>query len=605
MKEKPFQILLYKGLKKFKHRTAVEYGNRLITYGELDRRSDVIANWMMKNDIKEETFIGILANDRIVVILSIIAILKAKSVFVPLDTSNPPDRLGEMIEITKLRLIFTDKESGMKYSTGSSIKEKNIKLVIIEDLPRLTDEIEPNFRKRLTANCSPEDKIYIFFTSGTTGEPKAVVGKNRSLLHYIQWEVNTFNLDKNFRINQFAPIGFDAFLKEVFVTFFAGGTLCIPENLEVILTPEELAEWMGKKRINLLHCVPAIFRLLNPNKLTGSHFPHLMYILLSGEEIYPSDLKDWYGTFAERIQIVNLYGTTETTILNSYYLIQKSDTNRERIPIGSPIKGTRIIILDENMKACKKGVVGEIYIQTRYRTFGYYNSPALNMERFIPNPFTNNPGEIMFKTGDSGRFLFDGTIEYLGRKDRQVKIRGMRVELGEIECILLKHPLVKEVVVVKEKVSNNNKLLSAYVVGNGENETGQETFLSTLKDYLLGKLPNYMVPTHIIKIERIPRKHNRKVDYEALTSLYKDKNIFPRNDIEKKLLEIWKIILKVENLGVRNSFFEVGGNSLNVMSLISKVHQEFNYRIPIAQIFYRPTIEEQAAIIKEGDFKEE
>jgi amino acid adenylation domain-containing protein/thioester reductase-like protein len=599
MKYEIFQDKLNDCFKKFKDRTAIEFGRKCITYSRLEKRTGDIAHWLIMKGFKKETFIGIMAEDRMELTAAIIAVLKAGCVFVPLDTANPDNRLAAMIDMTNIDTILVDRINYSRRVTKQFVNEKNINWIVLEDLT--AGEGDPAGANKPAVQYTPEDKIYIYFTSGTTGTPNAVIGKNIALLHFCQWEVETFNIDESYRISQFAAPGFDALLKEVFVSLFAGGTLCIPENLRLIMNPEDLTDWLAAGRINLFHCIPGLFRLIDPVRLTRHHPLSLTDVFFSGETIYPRDLRDWFAAFDESIRFVNLYGATETTILKSYYPIKKSDVNLERIPIGKPIKGARMIVLDEDMNVCNAGVVGEIYIRTRYRTFGYYNSLELTRERFLPNPFTADPDDLIFKTGDLGRFLIDGNIELIGRKDRQVKIRGIRVELEEIESILMKHPLVKEAVVLKEKLSEYNEVLSAYVTGSGENEPDEETFVPILKDWLPHRLPDYIVPGLIVKIDEMPRRPNGKVDYEALISSGKYKRIEyipPGNAIEQKLVEIWAGILKIEKLGVTNDFFEAGGSSLNVMSLIARIHQEFDVRLTIVEIFNNATIKTQAHLIK-------
>jgi acyl carrier protein len=289
-------------------------------------------------------------------------------------------------------------------------------------------------------------------------------------------------------------------------------------------------------------------------------------------------------------------------MIKTYYYIQPSDLNRKRIPIGKPIKGTRVIILDKNMNLCNKEIVGELYIRTPYRTFGYYNDSGLNNERFIPNPFNTNPEDIIYKTGDLARTLPDGNIDLLGRIDRQVKIRGIRIQLEEIESVLLQHPLVKEAVVIKDEFPNDrdHEMLCAFITGKEKN-TGEEKILTSgLMEYLAEKLPPYMIPACILRIEDLPKKPNGKVDYGELVTIAKNRNVEyipPGNDVEKKLWNIWAQVLNVKELGVTNSFFELGGNSLNAVSLISKIHREFHIKISLPEIFKYPTIKEQGEII--------
>ena len=354
MTKKVLQERLSESLKEFKNNTAIEYGNRHITYVELERRANYITYWLINRGFKKETFIGILINDRVEFIVTMIGVLNAGCVFVPLDSAYPKDRVEVMIKSTDVRFVIVDKVNFNQFGVNGNQFEINdkqcVEFILLDDLFLSGN---PWWSTHLPAvEYCTEDKIYIYFTSGSTGKPLAIVGKNKSLVHYAQWEMERFNIDQGFRISQFSTVGFDAFLKEVFVTLFSGGTLCIPEDLKIILYSEELLNWLEQYSINLLHCVPSVFRILNSDRLNRNNLRGLKYVLLSGESIYPAELKKWYDIFDEKIQIVNLYGLTETTILKTCYFIKKRDLNKKRIPIGKPIKGARIIILDKDMNIC-------------------------------------------------------------------------------------------------------------------------------------------------------------------------------------------------------------------------------------------------------------
>ncbi|MCP4147375.1 MAG: amino acid adenylation domain-containing protein, partial [bacterium] len=431
MKTKILQHKLDESFKEFVDNTAVEYGNQLIKYSELDEKVNHIVNWINREGIERESFIGIMAEDKLAFIYTLLALVKTGNVFVPLDTANPGDRFKKMVEISNTKTIFSDRDNH-SLARDYFNRREDVRIVVIEEI---IEEAGISDESASPVQYLPEDPIYIYFTSGSTGEPKAVLGKNASLLHYCRWEIDTLNVEHSFRISQFANTGFDAFLKEAFIAFLSGATLCIPVDIKEILNAEDLTRWVEESRINLLHCVPGVFSLLNSGASDENSFSELKYIGLSGEPTYPSELKNWYDKMGERIQLINLYGTTETTILKSYYFITKADTERKRIPIGKPIKGCRMIVLDEKMNVCNKGIVGEIYIRSNYNTLGYYEAPQLNEKKFVRNPFSDNPDDLIFKTGDLGRILLDENIELLGRVDRQVKIRGIRIELEEIENI--------------------------------------------------------------------------------------------------------------------------------------------------------------------------
>ncbi len=471
-----FQDRLFSGFAGAADRQAVIYGEKIFTYSELAKKCRDIAEMIFVNGIKSGSFIGIYLEDRVDLICAILGILKTGCVFVPLDCSYPSQRVRKMIGLVDLEYIISDDLSYRKLAGGDSAISGKLKPLFIGAHDFVTesekDGASPAIEGRV--DYSLEDKIYVYFTSGTDGTPKAIVGKNKSLLHFINWEIETFKLDGGLRISQLTTPGFDAFLRDIFVPLCSGGSVCIPEN-DLIMTGDSIIDWIDKNKVELIHCVPSVFRLFNTQKRSGYELGNLKYILLSGERINPGELKNWYKIFAGRIQLVNLYGPTETTMIKTFYFIREADIVRERIPIGKPLKGARVLILDRNLKVCKQYVTGEIYIRTPFMTTGYYNDERLNREHFIPNPFNNDKNDLFFRTGDLGRVLADGNIDFLGRKDRRVKIRGVRVELDEVEQTILKHSLVNQAVVIDKEGDDFEKFLCAYIVlkRNGVAERGE------------------------------------------------------------------------------------------------------------------------------------
>jgi amino acid adenylation domain-containing protein len=602
MNDKVLQKTLYESLSQFKDNIAIEYGNQVMTYEEVDRRSDYIANWILHKGIPRETFIGVLVDDRRDFILVMLGIIKAGCVFLPLDPVNPPGRLEEMIKSTRTQWIIIDNEN-MKRLPGIDNQGKQAPGLINVD--ELLPQQPSSWLTHLPGiQYSPGDKIYIYFTSGSTGTPKAIVGKNKSLRHFINWEIKTFGINGEFRFSQLTTPGFDAFLRDVLTPLCSGGRMCIPKDKDKLMDAQELVNWLDSSDIHLIHCVPSVFRLFNSTNLTPAYFKNLKFILLSGEPIYPSDLIRWYEIFGERIRLVNLWGTTETTLAKTCYFIQKSDVKRERIPVGKPIKGAMVIVLDKNMNICDEQVVGDLYIRTPFRTHGYLNDSSWNSKHFIPNPFNDDPNDLLHITGDLGLILADGNIDVLGRRDRQIKIRGIRIEPEEIETRLQQYPLIREAVVTKISVTPNNEFLCAYVTERKDKQKETDKLsITAVKDYLAQKLPTYMIPTSIIEMQEIPRKPNGKIDFHRLPQpLEGKKNIYipPRNDLEKKLSKLWSQILGMEKVGVTDHFFDLGGNSLNIMTLINKIHKEFDVRLTLAEIFNNATIETQARIIREA-----
>jgi amino acid adenylation domain-containing protein len=612
------QSKLNRSFKEFPDRVAIEKGEQTVTYSELNRKAGKITQTIIEKGIPRATCIGILLENREELIAVMVGILEAGSVFVPLDASYPRQRLDAMIRAAGIRLMVTDSVNDGKWDESV----ESIHLHRLYSSSAAAPKISP---AKLSNDW--EDCIYIYFTSGTTGTPRAMMGKNGSLLHFINWEISTFGINEGNRFSQFIAPVFDAFLRDVLVPLLSGGVICIPQPNEIMLQSSSLTRWVERSRIHLIHCVPSLFRLLIPGEhrehrdytekeaVLKLKFKELKYILLSGERINPRDLSGWYEIFKERIQLVNLWGTSETTLAKTYYLIQPADIYRERIPVGKPLPGARVVVLDENLEICDPLVKGQLYIKTPFRTLGYHNEPALNRERFIPDPFTHDTRILLHKTGDQGRMLADGTIDVAGRDDRQVKIHGVRVELEEIESVLGRHERVKEVVVLKRKISDTDELLCAYITENKSFYGGSRGAVFSKRAplavgdkteeyrlFLSERLPSYMVPGKLIILEKMPRKPNGKVDDDALPDPLAAAPVFqtPRDAVEKKLLELWSDILKrgKEQISVTHSFFELGGNSLHIMTLIARLHREFDVRVTLGEIFTNPTLRGQANIIR-------
>jgi tyrocidine synthetase-3 len=562
-------------LDRFKDRTAAEYGSRMVTAAVLDRRSAAVARTLRLKGVGNGDFVGVLTEDRLALIAAMIGIMGAGAAVVPLDSSLPQKRLTDMAETIDLTMVISDEclSAGDCADSGEA-----------GDLWR-----QP---------YDPADRLYVYFTSGTSGRPKAVVGKNESVVHFICWEIETFNIQQGCRVSQLTNPGFDAFLRDVFVPLCAGGVICIPPTADVLRHPLELVNWLDRCRINLVHCVPSLFRLINDESLTPAHFSRLHYVLLSGERVEAHDLVRWYDRFGKRVRLVNLYGPSETTMIKTLHLIRPGDIGRARVPIGRPMKGAGVLILDGDLNICDRLVSGDIYIGTPYRTYGYFRETELNRQRFIVNPFSADPRDLLFKTGDRGRWLSDWSLDFLGRDDRQVKIHGVRVELAEIETSLATFPSVKEAA-----VRSRDSSLCAYVTLNQDSRQTDGVWAERLREFLAERLPSYMVPTHIVPLSQIPRLPSGKVDYRRLPEpLPPDSStvVPPENERERQLLQIWRDLLGVEDISTGRGFFAAGGNSLTMMSLISRIHREFDVRLSLSEIFKNQTIRGQANLIRQA-----
>ncbi|MCU0286117.1 MAG: amino acid adenylation domain-containing protein, partial [Acidobacteria bacterium] len=593
----PVQSHLANVFQEHKKNTAISYGTLNVTYAVLEQKAACISQWLAHQGIQPGSFTGIYIENKIDIIAAIIGIVQRGSIFVPLGTALPAKRIDHMIRLTHLQAIITDTIHETILREMIEKDDKKPVCVISDSFYQTHGAVE---NKYLEIAYEPGDKLYVYFTSGSTGTPTAVLGRNKSLVQFIQWEIETFAVTETGRVGQLTTVGFDPFLRDIFVPLLAGAAICIPVQKNILLDGGGLVDWLDKSQITLVHCVPSLFRIiLDSEKLNPSLFPHLKYILLHGEPVRPNELVGWYSIFGNRIQLGNYYGPTETTLATTFHFINFSDVQAGRIPVGLPIRGSRTIILNKNLQPCDRGIMGEIYIRTAYSTYGYLNNPELNAQRFIKNPFSTVPGDLIYRTGDLGRELENGAIEVLGRIDRQVKIRGVRIELENIENCLLKHPDIERAAVLSRKNNAGENFLCAYIVFKKQENTSMPA-TSELRAYLAQDLPDYMIPSYFVPLEKIPLNPNGKIDIRALPMpmprTAKDGHeanyIAPRNAGEEKLAALWAEVLNIEkeSIGIEANFFELGGHSLKVMALTAKIHREFNIQVPVDAIFKTPNI---------------
>ncbi|HEX8149205.1 MAG TPA: amino acid adenylation domain-containing protein [Pyrinomonadaceae bacterium] len=583
-------------------RVAVERGDLALTYAELEGRANGLANFLLAGGAGKGTVVAVLTPDVLTIITALVGTLKAGCVFVPLDPDIPGQRLGAMAAEVSPSWFVTHPSLA---PLAAGLAGGGADLLFMEGAEatappegaggRAAEEFAARFDPaRPAVSYEPDDVAYVYFTSGSTGRPKGIAGRLKGIDHFINWEVKTFGLGEGTRVSQLTSPSFDAFLRDIFTPLRAGGTVCVPESRDMIPDAARLVAWLDGSRVNLVHCVPSLFRAVVNQPLRPEHFPALRYVLTSGEPLLPADVRRWYEVFGERVQLVNLYGPTETTMTKFFHLVTPSDAGRRSIPIGKPMEGARALVLDARGRACLPGAVGEIYIRTPYRTHGYYNQPELTREVFVPNPFSDNPADLIYKTGDLGRVDEDGNFEFIGRKDQQVKVRGVRIELKEVEDALRRHDSVADVAVIDRDDPDGTKYLCAYVVTGGAAD-GPE-----LKEFLSHHLPSYMVPTTFVRMDELPRTISGKVDRKALPTPGEQRGaahqyVAPRTPLEEVLAGIWSSVIGIETVGVNDNFFDLGGHSLLATQLLARVNRALGVELPLRSLFEAPTVAGQAA----------
>jgi amino acid adenylation domain-containing protein len=604
MADEPIHLMFQQAAERFGDRPAVRWADRSVTYRELENRSNELAEDLLEAGATPGSPVAILATRTVDVIAAIIATLKAGCAFVPLDVSFPSATLPAILEELQpsFWLVDADQLASMDLS---SLRLKARFLPLPEEWPAESATGQGRSRRESIA-WDPNGHCYVYFTSGSTGRPKAIGGRLKAIGHFIQWEIENFGVAEGSRVSQLTSPAFDAFLRDAFTPLIAGGTVCAPASRDVLLDGARLAEWIDREGLNLLHCTPSLFRSLLAQDLHPGLFQALRFVLLAGEPLLPSDVSRWHETFGDRIRLVNLYGPSETTMVKFFYPVQPEDANASSIPIGKPMPGARAILVDEAGKPCPAGKVGEIYIRTPYRSLGYLNRPDLTNEVFVPNPFSDRPEDIVYKTGDLGRMRQDGNFEFIGRRDQQVKVRGVRVEIAPIEDRLRLHEAVAEAAVVDQTDTLGNRFLCAYIVLRREIPT------SDLAGFLRESLPEPMVPSVFMTLESLPRTLSGKVDRRNLPKpnrVQTREYAPPRSPVEEVLCDIYSEVLGNPRIGAHDHFFELGGHSLLATLLLSRIRSAFEVELTLRQILQTPTVEGLALAVtrlqlEQGDVDE-
>jgi amino acid adenylation domain-containing protein len=583
---------------------AINRGDRRISYAELEAESNRLANFLREGGVTTGTMVATFSEHPIHIITAILGVLKAGAVFVPLDPTFPAERLRVMSDQVEPQWYVSERKhleqlGQLTKATSSSAR------VICLDGPATTalPGLELNYNEYQETNApgvpsDPEAPCSIYFTSGSTGKPKAILGRLKGIDHFMRWEIAAVNAGPGTRVSQLASPSFDGFLKDAFVPLCSGGVVCAPESRNIVLDAGRLGDWLDVEQIEVLHCVPSLFRALLNEKLDSRYFASMKCVVLTGEPLYPADVKRWLAVFGDRVRLFNIYGTTETTLSKFVYEIKPEDVERASIPVGKPIKGSALLLINSRGQLCREEAVGEVHIRTPYRSYGYYNEPELTRAVFIQNPFSNDPNDIVHKTGDYGRLLKGGDLEHLGRRDQQVQIRGVRVELGELENLLRAHEAVADVAVIDRDDAGGNKFLVAYVIMKNGTGSGE------LRQYLAQQLPETMLPSAFVELDELPRTLNGKIDRKALPALETINREAEQENgqwspIEQIVAGIWCEVLRLPSVGREGNFFNLGGHSLLATQVVARVRNYLQVELPIRSLFEWPTVAQFARLIQE------
>ena len=517
-------------------------------------------------------------------IVGLLGILKAGAAYLPLDPDYPPERIAYILADSQATTLVTTKELATQLP---SLPER------VVCLDSDGESISARSTNNLSLPIQPDSLAYVIYTSGSTGQPKGVQICHQSLVNFLDSMRSTPGLTDTDTILAVTTIAFDIAALEIYLPLIVGAKIVFASR-EVATDGRQLRSQLERSGVTAMQATPATWRMLLASGWQGN--PQLKAIC--GGEALPAQLA---ANLVKNVSSLwNLYGPTEATVWSAMCSVnseQQIESNADiSVSIGRPIANTQIYILDNQLQPVPIGVPGELHIGGAGLARGYLNRPELTEQKFITNPFNDEPGSRLYKTGDKARYLSDGTIEFIGRIDNQVKIRGFRIELGEIEATLIQHPDVSEAVVIVREDTPGEKRLVAYLVSEAE------TTATVLREFLKSKLPSYMVPSAFVFLEVIPLTPNRKVNRRALPApdaenLSASSFIPPRNRVELQLSQIWSDVLNVSSIGVTSNFFDLGGHSLLAVRLMARIESKLGIHLPLTTLFTEPTIEEQANLL--------
>jgi amino acid adenylation domain-containing protein len=568
---------------------AVVCPQQQLTYAELNAKANQLARYLQRYGVAPEVTVGLLMDRSVSMIIGLLGILKAGGAYVPLDSALPKQRLTYILEDSQASVLVTE---GRFQGT---ISHPNIKTVCMD---MVWSSIAQEDSSDIDTAFDSDTLAYVIYTSGTTGSPKGIGIEHRQLMHYIDAIWAEMGLSPGARFAALSTLATDLGNTTIFPPLCNGGSVVIVPY-DLVFSPEQLASYFKQNQIDCVKLVPSHLSALLDSSCAEDILPQKLLIL--GGEAAPYALIDQLQRLSPCCRILNHYGPTETTVGVLTYHVPSSDTSVRNtyLPLGHPISNTQVYVLDAHLQPLPIGVSGEIYIGGEGLARGYLNQPSLTAEKFIPNPFAATKGACLYKTGDKGRYLPDGNIEFLGRIDRQVKYRGFRIELQGIEAVLAEHPEVLRAIVLIPKSDTQQRLI-AYLLLRKQGGTTEDE----LRIFLQAKLPNYMIPNSMVFLDWIPLTLNGKVDYGALPTVFlenpKRRYTAPRDAVELELTKIWGSVLEVEDVSISDNFFDLGGHSLLAVRLMTRIEEVFGQYLPLTVLFEHGTIEYLAHMLRKS-----
>ncbi len=562
---------------------AARFNGEEMSYTELDGEANKLAHALLDHGVRLGDRVGLFVERGFDLIVGVLGILKAGASYVPLDVSYPPERRALMLEDAGVAALITQTQLASIVDAGEA------PVICLDELdlaiyPETSLEVE----------VGPEDLVYVIYTSGSTGRPKGVSMPHRALVNLVHWQLENSQAGVSARTLQFSPISFDVSFQELFSTWAAGGViLLIPEQTR--REPRHLLELMKSEKVKRAYMPVALLGQLADAATNGAPIPtDLAEIIVAGEQLNITPRVRSFFNQMSGTELHNHYGPSETHVVTALPLKGSPDAWPTRPSIGRPIANTAIYILDEKLAPVPIGIAGELYIAGTAVAHGYFRQTDLTTERFLDDPFTDN--EKMYRSGDRARWLADGNIEFLGRRDNQVKLRGYRVELGEVETALNDYSDVREAAVGVVETDHRRKYLVAWVDMPGQ------TITDDLQTYLQNRLPDYMVPQLIMLLDKLPKTPSGKVARRLLPKPEfadsPEAKISARDTIELQMAGIWADVLEIEHVSLQADFFKLGGHSLLAVSMMARIEQSFGVQLPLATLFQDSTVESLATRVR-------
>ncbi|HEU4558057.1 MAG TPA: amino acid adenylation domain-containing protein [Longimicrobium sp.] len=566
-------------------------------YAQVDAAANRIARLLRERGVLTGDVVALYAHRSAWLPIALLGIARAGAAWMVLDPAYPDARLTERVQIARPRaLLRVDAAGPLPTDLHRAIEALSpaLSLALTSDTAHPdTSVLAAVSAEPVQVDVGPDDLAYLAFTSGTTGAPKAVAGTHRPLSHFFRWYAQALGAGPDDRFTLLSGLGHDPLLRDVFAPLTAGGALHVPDP-ERIGEPGWLAGWFAEQGITVSHLTPAMGQILASGG--DAHLPALRLAMYGGDVLRARDVAS-LRRIAPSAEVVNVYGATETPQAMSIHRVPREvEGGPDRQPVGRGIEGVQLLVLNAAGRLAGIGELGEVVIRTPYLARGYANDAELTAARFRPNPATGDPADRVYLTGDLGRYRPDGTVEVAGRADRQVQIRGFRVEPAEVEAAIAAHPAVRDVAVVPRETAGSEERLVAYVVTHARTDPAAE-----LRAWLKGRVPDFMSPSAIMRLDALPLTANGKLDLRALPepeAVASVGYVAPRTAAEQVLAELWAEVLHAERVGVEDNFFALGGHSLLATQVLSRVEQAFGVKLPVRALFEHPTVAALAAAIE-------